>query len=354
MHGLEALVRDTLASRDVGKANVDQIRARLRARIARRRRATIAGLGALAALVVVAGVAIAQRPDHHATTVVTATTRTVDASMQVVSYRGVEAHVPADWTINNTRCGTPMVNTVMTQDGPVPACLVRQPPNLTVLYLSGVSPYDDRAAIATTPTTVDGHPALRGTGTHGQDPTVLDVLVVPDIGVIAAAESPDPATRTKLIDDLHIVDVDSVGCTTHVASLTPPGPGTGTSSLITDPPATGSICRYSGNALVKSIALTPAQLDALVAILDSLPDGGAPSTTAPYGPNDLCRSEPMRGFIIHLVASDGTPTDVYVHISDCDQSARTTTRNAQVSPALVQNLTNIAGYDGGISRGTLN
>ena len=277
----------------------------------------------------------------------------VPTGMQPVSFHGVEVFIPKQWEVNDTDCGTPVADTAIIEDGaPTTTCLIPQKPGLTVVRLVAADTQEGRlrASVATEQTQIDGYPAFRGIGTPRGESIRLAVLVLPDPGVVVSAESPDLTNGTRILNSAQVVPVDSAGCSALVSPLEPNHQSQREGShtvLVPDTPWGASVCRYSGNWLATSVALTQTQMNTLRGILDALPEG----TSVPAGGEeapDACAQDSQRGFIARFNFAAGEPLLVYVHIGGCDGlSASNGSRTTKISEQLVDFLTTIAGYDSG-------
>jgi len=364
MNDLEQLISDALHARDREAPDGAHLLSDVRAKVAVRRRRdwTSAVMAALATAGVVTAVIAVLPDERHAAPPVAETPAAVEAieappptpppDTQAVSYHGVEVFVPADWGVDATRCGTPMRDTVIIEDGRGQlACLVAEPPGLTVVR---VSPAVDspRAAVATEAVTVSGQPARRGVGTPaGRGERELAVLVLPGPGVVVSVESPDAKLAAELLDAVRIVAVDSVGCRdryTLAGSRLPYRPGAA-AQLVLGEPTTARICRYADDWLGGSAAVAPAEVVRLVGILNALPVGTSTPGPGYFASEEICAEDLHRGFVIQFGYDDAAPEplDVVVHISGCDGlSASNGMRTTKINEPLVSFLLTAVGYDG--------
>jgi len=277
----------------------------------------------------------------------------VPVGMQPVSYHGIEMFVPAAWTPNDENCGTPLHDTVLIGDGYDADCLQPQPPGLTVVRLMSVDSLlgKQSARIATTPATIDGKPARKGTGTPAHSATPIAVLAVPSLGVVVSVESPASATTQSLLASAHIVSVDAFGCRSEVQTLLAsdksPRPGAA-QSLVPPTPTNATICRYANEWLARSVLVSPQQLGKLVSILNTLPAGiSQPGPGFAEDPQD-CNADTRRGFIIQLGYATQPGVKVFVHIGGChDLSASNGSRTTKINNELATFLVGLAGYDAG-------
>jgi hypothetical protein len=276
-------------------------------------------------------------------------TSTPAPETRTVSYHGIEVVVPASFGLNASECGTPMADTVMIMEGASPACLVQQPPGLTVMYLSPSSPDSELVALATEALTVGGQPARRGLSSPPQWREAT-VLWLPDPGVLVQIESPHPALVEELIAGIRITPVDSAGCVDHVDPLPPPPASDQPlgGQLVPGSPTSASICRYSANWLSRSEVLDPSERDSLVELFNALPAGTSKPGPGFFIVPEACLDEVGRGFLVQFGYADGDHVEVFVDITGCtDLFATNGVRVTKLNEAVVSFLMNRVGYDGG-------
>lgn len=292
----------------------------------RRMRRRRGALGALVSVLVVAAAGLglastgAGRPVRSLNPV-TAPSDPLPAAWQSVGFYGVSIHVPADWKIDATRCGTPMQNTVVRDNGQATAlCSVGQPPGLTVVHLTHPGLYFGAAyaRLARTPAIVGGMRALTGIGQplNGafRGPFV-QVVVLLDQAVVVAVEGPDAGLSHRLLQTLQPGDVDAAGCQRRILGLTPVG-DVGLGARTTFMPAGYehlTACRYQDNALVFSTQLPVSQAQILIHALDAAPRGRA-------GPDRIACSPAQTktsGWILRGSYRDGPTREVFINDHPC-------------------------------------
>jgi hypothetical protein len=277
---VEDLLRQSFARRELDvdlPMDVGQLVTR-RGQRERRRARVLVGSAAAAVLVVAVMAAVTVSPSRPATLDQGAEEPpgpVVPTGTQPVSFHGLQLFVPAAWTLQHTRCGTPLTDTAVVRDGsPVATCFLNEPSGLTVAELHPLDSPDGKVldARAREPLSVDGHAARRGEGTaFGRS---VEVLSVPDVGVVVEARSPDLALRHRIVASARVVPVDSLGCLDHVAPLAPSGQSDhegAAEALVPGSPVSASVCRYSGSWLMRSLALPDSRLTGLVQLMNSLP-----------------------------------------------------------------------------------
>lgn len=345
---LEDLVRKTLVAHENEGSDPARVLAGVRAGLLRRRRRDQALVGVLIAALAATTGGVLFAIVHRSPSVSPVTS--IPPGTQPVSFHGVEIFVPAQWKLNNTDCGTPVADTVITPFAATPSCFVSQRPGLTVARLITLASQEGRqeARVATKPVTVDGHQGRRGTGEYfGKR---LAVLVLPDPGVVISVESVNMTKAGRILDSTRVVAVDWAGCTDHVEPLAPKSPDkrAGTPSLLVPgTPENASICRYDDNWLSISVRLSQTQMDSLRNILNALPQG----TSFPGNGTesaDACAEDTHRGFIARFNYASGEPLLVYTHIGGCaGLTASNGSRTTKINEPLVTFLTDVAGYDSG-------
>ena len=124
-----------------------------------------------------------------------------------VSFGKVALRVPAQWKLNDLRCGTPMSNTVIVNPPSfTPDCLVMEPSGITVVRLErdDTTAAKSRAAVATTATTVDGQQALIGTGIPEGDDRAVTTLYFPLLDLVVSIETPTTAQAQALLGTVQV------------------------------------------------------------------------------------------------------------------------------------------------------
>lgn len=130
----------------------------------------------------------------------------VAAKTQWVGTHGIEVAVPASWPLNNGQCGTPQSNTVMWNEGAVLACLVSQPPGLSVVEFGG--PILRREGRRTT----IGGLAVRELSVRAAGMSHEVQITVLRRGITVTVLSPEPTLLHQIVASLHAVRVDANGC----------------------------------------------------------------------------------------------------------------------------------------------
>lgn len=352
MSDLASLVRDALAAHEQaapgGAGLLDAVRQR---RTRRRRRAWTGATIVTAAIVAVATLLTVSAHGGGQTSTVTAPSQPPDPSTippgaQAVSYRGIEVFVPAEWKLNDARCGTPESSTVLATGGPTLACDTGGPSGLTVVRLA-TTPDGFVEGINTHPTTVDGQPARRGSGipTNG-GATVKYVLILPGPGVVVSVESPNASTANHLLDAVRITPVDLNGCVDRVTTLVAPPRGRADAAAVLVPgsPIRATVCSYSDFRVTDSAPVSASGLPQLIGTLNALPVGLSYPGPGFGGSPAVCTEDLRNGFIVHFSYATGPQLDVYVHIGDCTTlSASNGARTTKIDAALINTLLDVAG-----------
>jgi hypothetical protein len=274
------------------------------------------------------------------------------AGTQAVSYHGVSILVPANWTIDDTRCGNPIADTVVLADtGPEATCLGGSPSDLTVVWMTRSDSAAGRQymTVKSRAEQLAGQNAEIGVGTPVGSTSRLVVLTLPQRGVVVAAQAPHLSRARALVETARVVTVDAYGCAQHLSTVVPiapehlPGADVAT---VPSMPTTASLCRYSDGWLVRSMALSPPQMRRAVAVLNHLPEGRSHAAQL-SSPDRSCATDATHAFILHFEYPSGQSLVVAAHIGDC--STLTVTNGARttgIDSQLIVLLSNLAGYDG--------
>ncbi len=341
MTDVETLVRETLADREVLAPPVGGL-AEAAIASARRRRLRRHTLGAVVACVV-AGllstglVAVARHALGRSPTVGWSTT-SVPTGWQVVSSRGLQVAVPADWPVNaDTGCARAPFS--ITRDpGTVLDCEVAPRRPGTEVTIQPALAYAERDdALKGRPTSTEqvslaGAPAILFRGSYPDGRAAL-VLTVPGIDVQVAAIGPDPALLERVLQTTRVVEVDDVGCSRDLLSRPAwdrprPGPAIRPGS-----PTSVSVCLYEGTVLGASTRLTGRQASAVVAAMSAARAGPVPDDPRSCVAG-LSESSPMW---LQLRYADGSEQDVRVRFSGCRARwMASPTGVSQVSVALLR------------------
>jgi hypothetical protein len=331
----ETLLRETFAEREhlapSGDALADTARSKARAR--RWRRHTLGAVVAcvVAALLSTAIVGIARNALQQQAQPAWTTTAVPDG-WQVISSRGVQIAVPADWPINaNDGCAVRAAFTVIRGPRIALDCLVPESPSATEVAVQAASlnsQDDDRLKGATTTSQVSlaGAPAVLVEGAFADGRTSM-TLTVPGIDTQVAATGPDPSLLSQVLRTTRVVTVDDVGCDRDLPTATwdkpAPGPAIRPAS-----PTSITVCVYQGALLGASATLEGSRATALTAAIAQAHAGPVrdnPRTCTPGLPEDL----PLW---LHLHYASGPDVDVRVHFANC-------TGRYMASPAGVSQVT---------------
>jgi len=292
---------------------------------------------ATAAAVLVPMTAIGSASGHHRAVVPAPVVPTDD---QMVGFHGVVLTVPGSWHINDARCGTPVADTVIRDEGSTPLCLVPRPKGVSsVELLADPASWTAQLRQASAMTNAHGVHLRRG-AVSGRG----DAVVVPAVGVVLFVQTPSAKTAQRIIDSVQVVDTDTTGCAMRQSTLNPPpGPALRGAPFrhynvrYVIPPQVASIavCHYIDGWLASSTTVTGAPLADLVHRADSPPAGFAPAPGSDYLPN-ACRS----GFVLQA-HYDGQPDLLlWAHVGSCGLLGITNgLRSAPLTPALARAIT---------------
>lgn len=274
------------------------------------------------------------------------------AGTQAVSLAGVEVFVPKAWKLNDERCGTPIADTAINDNGRVLLlCGMLQPRGLTVVHIERLNTSFGklRASVATTATTVDGQPARRGTGVPAQLLTPITSLVLPKQEVVVSVESPDQAAIARILGSVRVVSVDTNGCATAMPSfaVSVHPEIIGFRLRVPSGANTAAVCRYSAGTLAQSTALTTAQGGTLAGILNALPVGVSHLQANASMAKATCAQSAARGFVVQFGYRGRAAVHISVRVEGCGPLfASDGTYTKKLSEQLIETLVGISGYDG--------
>jgi hypothetical protein len=330
MTDVEELVAATLNDR-ANKAPADPRRLADNARTLhgkRRRRRTVGAVVASAAAVTAAVVIPLSVIDGSGGTPAPIGTPTTGAPAtpartQSVAFHGVEIDVPASWSINEERCGTPTADTVLRDVGVVLACLHPRPDGISTVEMRTGSPrwHDDRPVTVRTDA---GNGTLQIQG--GQ-------IYVPEVRVLLLVQVPDSELRQEITDSIRVLEVDSNGCRMHGGRLEPP-PGIPEDAVQPEGPfliratvRSVAVCKYAGRWLSASTTLTGEPLEQLRTVVDGLPDGFVRADPKYYLPSVCDEPDESTRFVLHVLDADGSGRTLWARIGVCGELGITDGRN---------------------------
>jgi len=324
MTDLEELVRATLAHRADDTPSAQRLAEAVRARRRRSRRtrqglAVVAAAAATAAAVVIP-LTLTASPHAGRDKATAPPPAPKPATERLIGFHGIELTVPASWKINDTRCGTPVADTVIRDEGGVPTCLIVRPRQVNSVELQVNTP-----SMAKTIRDSTGVTNARGVylmrGHAGRDIGVI----VPSVGVLAFVHTTAPALADRIINSIELTKTDSTGCNMRETPLQAPFE-TGSFRVrpyVISPTTTAiAICHYEDNWLVSSAVAAGPQLANIVHAANTAPFGlvHTPRTKGAYDPcsQSVARGgEAGSGFILLAHDLDGTTQRLWAHIGFC-------------------------------------
>lgn len=245
------------------------------------------------------------------------------------SSHGLQVRVPEAWKANQTRCGTPIANTVLIGEGATTACKISDEPPVDVVGFGKAQLSDLSPAPKLHPTSVDGQPAQAGE-TRLPDGRTYAVLVVPGLDVSVTVTSKNFALVGEILATAQIVDTDANGCPTRATLVEPSGKPShpdARTTMVPGTPVKAIACHYGasfsyGNPtatgptlLTNGSEIPPDEIRGLTEILNSL----TPGLATWQGLAGSCASPAHDGYLLRFSYPSGDPVDVYLHTSDCDQ-----------------------------------
>lgn len=242
---------------------------------------------------------------------------------QIVAFHGLEISAPPSWQINATRCGTPILDTVVRDEGGVPACLISPPPRVSSVKLQVLPPANTLMQHVHAVTNAHGVHLDRGEADNG-----VTGVVVPDVRVLMFIDTISASQTEQIIDSIQLPDVDANGCAMRHPVLDPPAkyqPAEKASLAAAVIPigARGiAICHYLDNWLASSTTVTGDQLTRLVRAADDAPPGFARPQPGTYAPEICTQSsaqggEQGSGFVLTAHYPERPDVTLWVHIGFC-------------------------------------
>ncbi len=258
----------------------------------------------------------------------TAPGRSAAAGWRLESSLGLEIEVPADWATNNSGCGQTDASSVVRGKGVETMCLTPEPENKQVAELLRLT--DPLPPLGSPDqVTVDGVPALRGEGRLA-DGRYAGTITFPDRDIGLSVRTADQATTAHILDSLHVVDVDHLGCATAAPAPGHPQPAGG-NTLVPARPTEIDVCFYAHDPLLQaSTAITGAAAAALATGLNAARHGNNPDLTC----DDY--NDKLGPDAVLLVRADGATTVVFVTANACTgRGLSNGTRTAQLTETLL-------------------
>lgn len=208
--------------------------------------------------------------------------RTASPGWRLESSLGMEIEVPADWATNDIRCNQTGAPSVVRARNVEPLCLTPEPVTKSVAEIRGVVE-ELTPGLPRRPVTIDGVVLQRAEGRLA-DGRYAGSLTTPD-GRGLDVRTTDQALTTRILDSLHLVDVDHLGCTTRRPAGRPTAPSG--SEFVPAQPSEIDVCFYddtNSGRLSTSGALTGAEAVSLATALNAAKGGrnsDAPENCAP-------------------------------------------------------------------------
>jgi hypothetical protein len=321
MNDLEELVTATLHEHALEAPVGDNLAGATRVLHRRRQRARLGMLATAAAFAVASGIAVPMvvssslsgpRPmhpvGHHPF-----------ERMQRIAFHGIEFDVPASWAINATRCGTPIRDTVVRDQGGVPLCGIRRPVDVQSVEVGDqpqrwlMQPRSD----------IKRHLNFGGTVVLEARIGAHDLAVtIPGAGVGMDVIVSTRSLESKIVRSIRVVGTDDNGCVMRHPQLNPSTtPSNGDVATLV-PPTTRSIafCKYTEDWLTASTTLTGAAVTRFARVVDHLPPGlghAPPNSYLGTVCTDHTSSDWRSGFVLLLTGADGRRTTLWAHAGTC-------------------------------------
>ncbi|MBM9506206.1 hypothetical protein [Actinacidiphila acididurans] len=313
---------------------LDALSAKAARRRAGRRRGAVLAVTAAVVAAVGAGFVVAETSGHggrHGTTAA----HTGADTMRTWTYHGLQVKAPSGWGVNALRCGTPVKDTVVIDQGPTAACAIKLPGPMPQTVTFGT--LGKRADPSARKVTVDGRPATVHTE-RMPDGLFRTTLTVPSLDAFVDVRTRSRALTAAVIASARIVSVDTNGCAAHVDALRPGGApqrSGAAAHLVPGLPSGATVCHYEDHRLAHSTRLTGSRLTELLDQLAALRPGLKPADPRPNPKQPpsvtlgSCFDQADRdGYLLRFTYPSGPALDVYAHFDGCirlgaDNGART-------------------------------
>jgi hypothetical protein len=308
--------------------------------------AVFAVAAATAAAVVVPCTVIGSASGHHRAFTPAPAVRT---DGQVIGFHGIVLTVPTSWHVNDTRCGTPVADTVIRDEGGTPLCLVRRSRGVSsVELLDDVASWNPQIRHVSEVRNGYGVQLRRGTIAGGGE-----AVVVPAAGVVMFLDTTSSLTSQRILDSVQVVDTDTTGCRMRQGNLDPPprpalrgAPFRHYNVRYVVPPDVSSIavCHYVDGWLAAAVTVQGEALAHIVHEANSAPAGLAHAAGSDLP--SIC-SQPMSrggeagsGFVLHAHYTGRPDLLLWAHLGHCGPLGITNgLRSGQLSPALADAIT---------------
>jgi hypothetical protein len=264
------------------------------------------------------------------------------AGEMLVGFHGVELAVPSTWKINDTKCGTPVANTVIRDEGDTPACL-----RLGPVHFSSVELLDNTAA--SRPDLLGAHAVTNDNGVDYELGRLAGqpgaAVIVPSVGVVVLIDTTTSAETRRVLASLTTPATDVTGCPMRQHTLSPPSDYTPPSGaelnthMIPADPTSITVCHYSDFWLESSTTTTGADQTSLIALANAARTGFVYAPVSTYSV-DSCSDEVGTGYTLSARYSDKPTVMLWAHIGFCGPLGITNgVRNGALSEALAQAIT---------------
>jgi hypothetical protein len=350
-HEVETIVRDTFRDHEplvAGRAA--RLLPAVRDRTRRRRTTIRVVVVSAAAIAVLAGVAVAvhrptapeprgapPQPTAGSGTVTPQPTTGSGAvapdGWRLESSLGGEFAVPADWSVNDYGCGMTDRPSSVRGGGPARQCLTPEPVTKELAILQrwegtdnprGLDPLPD--GLAERPVQVSGVAGTRAEGTT-DDGRHAGWVYVPDRALALVVRTRDADTTRRILDSLHLVEVDHAGCAIRRPPRVAQDAGDQPTFVVPDP-ARISVCYYGGHPyqseppsrsgpaaywelLKASAVVTGDPARAVAATLNAAPAGRNPDVT------ECLEDPPVPDVVLHVWDVAGGERLVWITYSSC-------------------------------------
>jgi hypothetical protein len=267
------------------------------------------------------------------------------SSGQVIAYHGLVLTVPASWSINDERCGTPTSDTVLRDLGGILGCLIPRPAGINSVELVE-DPGRHLQEFRGTDSFTNPNGVKIERGRVPDEPGTA--IYVPDVGVLMLIDTLSEERAEAIVDSIELSNTDPAGCAMREMQLDPPASYEPLPAmhemLIPGSPSTIAICHYGDNWLLSSVKLTGEELSRFVSMVNGLAEGSVHAPADSYDPS-IC-DEPSTeggergsGYIVWLFGIDQAPVPLWAHVGICgDLGIANGAREGQLTPEVAHLL----------------
>jgi hypothetical protein len=258
--------------------------------------------------------------------------------------------VPAAWSFNELRCGTPTQDTVIVWPQVIETCRLGHEPRVDTVALQPLRyPVDDADQKTASRRSIDGHAATQTSGVRRRDRMNVTVIGVADLAAAVVIATRDARVAQHISNSARVVANDAHACASkrNDTDTLPTGrmPVREDARNVLAPrgPAAVSVCAYDQGGFVVGSALTSSKAARVAQVLDTAPAGGS----IDRGDGD-CRLFQKPSYVLTFTYAIGPPVSVFVRFGGCGAlGASNGSRVSQRTDAVIDAVLSALGNYGG-------